>query len=840
MGAIHEDLAASGSTGRRQPRRAVDGDTSTIVGSPDARSATRGAVPGSPVEQRVPRGAPEGAVRRTRGRPRKAGGDYPSSAGGTASHVARILETVRVLQEEQAAAAADRIGAVRDPSAGDDDRDGVTLSDVRDAYQRVTGAEAPERLGGMLSSLRGRGLLAVVGGRAGAYRYAVTSDSADRDAAREDAQRAARQAREARPPAGPWGDGEPIALASECVWASALDADDARTLHALLEAGRTQDRAEVVVREVEAAYRRLVEGGAPPLRADHPGALRQRLERLARPARRGPAAGEPPLVELVRVDGALRGQTRVFWRIRPGAPIRLAAPLAEPGITVDARPAEPETSGGATAAAPEAPAARPKARWFVGAPIVGVPAATAPAKGVATTGVPIASARPGTRLRGALDVQRSVVVRQAVQIVTARCRRPVSMIEVRWWQQQAVLGTTSPPLAATALPEAQLGQVLLSTARADSKARRDRPGRLHTVESPYGGWGAMPLRYCIDEPTALDLACCRVEDTAVYLRVDDELRSLQALTRRADALGSEPLWHLAGMRRMLLEWRVAQSLGDADLPEVAARLRSAADWRRFAIENRPYSQPMQRQHRLRVLRESEPHVAAALRLLESPRGQRARIAPPFEPVTRLCIVGDGPTMEMPVANALADAAVAVRDPHLRDRVRRGTRVNWLRPARRVAVPGARPKGVRVGAQPYAHLAALDRVDAVRCLFAPFNGIRTKTLLNAAHAVGGEVLRDVDIATGWLGYPALLDPVSRRALIVYLGALGFAPRPESVLVEPADAEDAAAWALAIVLADPSRADERLPDGEAVTRGGARELLALAARRVASGHLYTAIA
>ncbi|NUS46340.1 MAG: hypothetical protein HOQ15_01970, partial [Gemmatimonadaceae bacterium] len=147
-------------------------------------------------------------------------------------------------------------------------------------------------------------------------------------------------------------------------------------------------------------------------------------------------------------------------------------------------------------------------------------------------------------------------------------------------------------------------------------------------------------------------------------------------------------------------------------------------------------------------------------------------------------------------------------------------------------------GSRFGALATHPLSVVDRVDALRALYAVVATPKQRAMLTAAEQVLGHVLRDA----AWLHarVVALRDHevVARRALVVSLGLLG--ARVDYALACPSrdDPEDAAAWVFSAVLADISTAAAVVSAPGQVARGAAGDVLDTACSRIAMGFALAA--
>ncbi|HKK07289.1 MAG TPA: hypothetical protein VKA44_00240, partial [Gemmatimonadota bacterium] len=138
-------------------------------------------------------------------------------------------------------------------------------------------------------------------------------------------------------------------------------------------------------------------------------------------------------------------------------------------------------------------------------------------------------------------------VRQAVGRAAADLGRPVSRTELRWWLEW----TGAPPVLRKALEATRAGTYLADTYRTD-QGHAGEEGRLHQITTRMTCHGGAPVRWSLGPATAWQEAMCRVEDVAGAFRLPEELRSIQALERRAALLRSDVLSELADLRRRLV------------------------------------------------------------------------------------------------------------------------------------------------------------------------------------------------------------------------------------------------------------------------------------------------
>jgi len=120
------------------------------------------------------------------------------------------------------------------------------------------------------------------------------------------------------------------------------------------------------------------------------------------------------------------------------------------------------------------------------------------------------------------------------------------------------------------------------------------------------------------------------------------------------------------------------------------------------------------------------------------------------------------------------ASIEATRPYAAGRARTAQQSGFVfRLARRV--PVERGPWTRSDPLPYTH--ALDRVDAIHCVFAQLPVSNASALLASARLLIGEVLRDVRVVEDALRQAPSRDGVGRRAGVVALGLLGSA-HPEA--------------------------------------------------------------
>ena len=154
--------------------------------------------------------------------------------------------------------------------------------------------------------------------------------------------------------------------------------------------------------------------------------------------------------------------------------------------------------------------------------------------------------------------------------------------------------------------------------------------------------------------------------------------------------------------------------------------------------------------------------------------------------------------------------------------------NWetlVEDARRVPAP-AGPAGPRAFTSPPA---VIDRVDAL-LLYDAVALLRTAALLAPAQLLLGHLLRDAASLGAQLDRVPAGDDVSRRALVVALGLLGAPPASEAAVPDVRSVPDAAAYLLAVTLADA---------GGGAALGAARAVTDAALLRLGAGRLLSVV-
>lgn len=409
-------------------------------------------------------------------------------------------------------------------------------------------------------------------------------------------------------------------------------------------------------------------------------------------------------------------------------------------------------------------------------------------------------------------------VRYFIRGAHAALGRPAARSEVRWWLEYQAPTGHEPYL----VRREAIGTAIDTTVKADRPYAGVR-GRVHETRTAFTCHGGAPPRYRLGAASAAELAQCRFEDVAMALRVEDERRSIEALERRGHILQSSAMEDIAWVRRRILRDRLYAAAQTVGVAELRARLRhtgrTLTSWLRTS--QRRGGKYAGRQ--ARYVAERTRHVGAALRVLE------ADIQPlPFE--RAVLVVGEGAAAPIAAFDELL--ATAARRKRLSDRQIR----TWLDPVRRV--PVAQVGGRRIGSGAPEPLSWLDRADALLAIFGRFRASRTRVLLRTARLLLGEVIRDVGLLREWLRGLTADEGVARRAIIVALGLLGEAVPVEEAVPDPADADDASAWVLATVLAEPDAAEVALDEGSEWVVDAAAHVLVTAQARVRIGYPFSA--
>jgi hypothetical protein len=505
----------------------------------------------------------------------------------------------------------------------------------------------------------------------------------------------------------------------------------------------------------------------------------------------------------------------------------------------------------------------------------------------------------------ALLPNRSDAVREVVRQATAQMGIPATRTHVRWWIEahQHEPAARSVRLAAGD-PEgddaSRDGAVRRQRARSSTHrvltdaVRRDaqRAGRrshveaapdtlLLQVDGPLTAHGARPPRYSVTSSTGagvpIGVEACRLEDVADAFRSADELAGIALLRRSAgDPLFFGPDAHRPGAplharfaqaREGALTWAVmryyvggegAWTAVHADrLTRHVAQLQQAWGAQRRWIFDAPSTHAI-RWARGRVIDRLEANVQALVHFLNEDVVYE-HMKPGFEP-TPWCIAGGAGLVGVPDLAHVTEAASTILGAA-------GTWRNILLPVRRFpalpddpsdAADANRPRKRRLpSAQARSGFAnrpeprRIDRVDAVLALYDAVPLPRAHALLAGARRLLGHVLRDVTFVGTQLASVIHegADPAERRALVLALGLLGELAPLEAAAPGRSDPADAAAYALAAVIAhlghrEPVTAAFEAAEAwfEAAADGPAEaalDLLDVARRRVDAGAVLSVI-
>ncbi len=99
-----------------------------------------------------------------------------------------------------------------------------------------------------------------------------------------------------------------------------------------------------------------------------------------------------------------------------------------------------------------------------------------------------------------------------------------------------------------------------------------------------------------------------------------------------------------------------------------------------------------------------------------------------------------------------------------------------------------------------------------------------------------MFRHADYLGSLLRFSEIPHASVRRSLVVALGLLGVPAEYEKGKLNPADADDAAAFAFAVVLADWNNALQRLEDMRGGLRGPARRVVDMAMMSLRAGYAF----
>ena len=411
-------------------------------------------------------------------------------------------------------------------------------------------------------------------------------------------------------------------------------------------------------------------------------------------------------------------------------------------------------------------------------------------------------------------------LRRAIGQAQAALGRPINEDELAWWLASDASDAGGPALR-TILPPEKLTATLASLYRGDRRYH-GQAGRVHDAWTLYTAHGGPSPYYSLGLPDGRSFAQCWFEDTVASTRVADEVRGLAAVARRATLSQSISLEQLAATRRSalayLLHWSSSSTHPMELLADAVATRNRLATW----LAATPVLSDEQRDWRRRLLAERDEAFRSARVVLETfgdpprsiPRHANSSTAVRLDSLT--------PYLEEAAARRRVDVAEAKR---------------WLSGARRFKNLENRT-GSRFGALATHPLSVVDRVDALRALYAVVATPKQRAMLTAAEQVLGHVLRD----GAWLHARLIAlrdhEVVARRALVVSLGLLG--TRVDYALACPSrdDSEDASAWVFSTVLADISNAAAVIGTSGQGARGAAGDVLDTARSRIAMGFALAA--
>jgi hypothetical protein len=413
---------------------------------------------------------------------------------------------------------------------------------------------------------------------------------------------------------------------------------------------------------------------------------------------------------------------------------------------------------------------------------------------------------------------RADALRRAVFAGSLDLFRPVSRRELRWWLSTPAADQTLRGLIATHNISGELGRL----ARHDAAHAWD-PGRVHTVRTAFTCHGGGDPRYLLGPPAPIDIALCRIEDALLLLRPADELHGIQVLKRRAQVARSEVLAVLATVREDLLASLVHGVLGDfPDRRHLMHRARLAGTALRRWVEQTQRLTPDQRDKRLQTLGDRDYQLSALAKLANRP-------SPGPEPV---CLrIGEAGVVDYAEIKPVVERAAELLDIPLR------SAHTLIQAARRVPVD--RLPASRFGNANERPLARLDRVDVLTALWELFSVPRARSLLLNAQFALGYVLRDGLLLESLLPHVPRRAPDERRTLVVALGLLGTVLGYAEAGLDRSGADDAAAWALAVILARGFGAEEVLAAEKRSLAGPARQVVDEALMRVSARYPFSAI-
>ena len=412
---------------------------------------------------------------------------------------------------------------------------------------------------------------------------------------------------------------------------------------------------------------------------------------------------------------------------------------------------------------------------------------------------------------------RFEAVRLGILDAERRLGRPVTVLEL-WWWRDAFVDTN---VAASVLKGAALTGVL-SDVVDDDAPWKGEPGRLQRFANRLTTYGGVSPRYGTVESSG-STQQAHFEDAVSVFRAARELAGIELLERQASSTRSPELAALADQRRRALLSAVVELVGTDDLLPLATGAQTAYEeltrWWQAARTSVSGTTSWARSNQATTLHDD---IAAILRAARAQSPDRGSVQ-----ISRARLVG---------STALVSSVDLA--PYTDSVVRRLNREHSAvfqicKRARRFPPPAEVLEGRRV---PHTQ-NLLDRVDALLALYRTMSAALPGALLTRASVLIGHVIRDPQLLRESLGAPA--DPALRHAMLVALSLLGVATSHEDPLGRMSDEADAAAFALATAVADPTNAAVRLRAAQRGLRHTLRAVLEDSARRAESGDLIAVI-
>ena len=433
---------------------------------------------------------------------------------------------------------------------------------------------------------------------------------------------------------------------------------------------------------------------------------------------------------------------------------------------------------------------------------------------------------PAPTVSNESELMRTLVVR-----TEAALGRPVSRPEVAWYMEHVLAhGTAEERALCDAMPTPRLDYHL--AAMIQQRARIGNvDGRLtlRRLDPPALQAGPHRARFTFGAPNAPRSPIMDVEHAADVLQLAVEAESLRALDARVDWYDDDPIG------------AVVRALRDARLVAIRRALRVVLPYDRESVQTAA-AQAMTSATKMGAWLQAPPvrlgttgaaNVAARVGTARKRHTDITALDGLLERVREgvlaytetVAVLGEAAVLTHDETRTFVDQIAAAVNPMIPME-----RLTYVSSARRLAVPDPETARTRV---------MIDRVDVAMLCARADDQPRAFTLVSAAHALLGHVLRDAAHLAQVLRQHPHADAGDRRALVVACALLGHVVPPDLAVPDPRDLLDTRAYLLACALGSPEQAVALIDAADRRAAGPVREVTDTALGRAESGALLAVV-